>query len=63
MDLPKTKNPEKYIADAAVSKKDFTNNKVGDTDLNDLFSGSEKPKFTFKDGYAINNETGEKVQL
>ena len=65
MNVPKTKNPEKWINDVTVSKKDFMNNKIGDEEMDEYFKrlGLPKAKFTFKDGYAINNETGEKIKL
>ena len=65
MDIPKTKNPEKWVADVAVTKKDFQTNNICGEDGDEFFKrmGLPKAKFTFKDGYAINNETGEKIEL
>ena len=39
-------------------------NKIGNTDINDLCKEmGVKPKYNFKDGYAIDVETGEKKKL
>ena len=64
MKLPKTPDPEKWIKDFSLSKKDYMNNKIGTTDLNDLFKElGVKPKFNFENGYAINLKTGERIKL
>lgn len=63
-DLPKTQNPEKWTKDVGLSKDDFKTNNVGGTDLNDLCKKiGGKPKFEFRDGKAINLETGEVINL
>lgn len=65
MNLPKTPNPEKWINDVAVSKKDFMNNKIGTKDLNEFCkeNGLPEPKYRFENGVAINQKTGEKIEL
>lgn len=64
MEIPKTKDPEKWDKDFSLSKKDYMDNKIGNTDINDLCKEmGVKPKYNFKDGYAIDVETGEKKKL
>lgn len=64
MDLPKTKNPDKWINDVAVSRADFMTNNVGGMDMMEHFKKRGlKPKFSFENGVATNLETGEKIQL
>lgn len=63
-DVPKTKNPEKWTKDVAMDKSDFQSNKAGGEDLNDFAERmGVKAKFNFKDGKAINLETGEEIDL
>lgn len=62
--IPRTKNPEKWNKDVALSKADFATNKIGTTDINDLFADiGLKPLYNFKDGKSINLETGEVIDL
>ena len=64
MDLPKTRNPEKWTKDVAISKKDFMTNNIGGMDMMEYFKKRGlKPKFSFENGVATNLETGEKIQL
>ena len=64
MDLPKTREPEKWNKDFSLSKKDFMNDKIGNTEINDLLKerGIES-EYYFKDGYRINKKTGEKQNM
>lgn len=64
MDLPKTKEPEKWNKDFSLSKKDYMDDKIGNTEIEDLLkeNGIESD-FYFKDGYRINKKTGEKQKL
>ena len=64
MDLPRTKNPEKWISDVAISRNDFMDNRIGGIDLMEFFKKKGiKPKFSFENGVATNLETGEKIIL
>ena len=64
MDFPRTKNPEKWISDVAISRNDFMDNKIGGIDLMELFKEMGiKPKFSFENGVATNLVTGEKIIL
>lgn len=64
MDVPKTKNPEKWDKNVALNKDDFQTNSVCGEDLNDFAKRmGVKAKFNFQDGKAINLETGEEIIL
>lgn len=63
-DVPRTKDPDKWVDDVAVNKSDFQTNTICGKDINDWAKElGVKPKFNFKDGKAINLETGEEITL
>lgn len=55
MDLPKTKNPEKWVSDVALSKEDLMDNKIAGEDMEDFCKrlGLPKPKIRFENGRGI----------
>ena len=61
MDLPKTKDPEKWINDVALSREDFMDNKIAGEDIEDFCKRLDlpKPKYRFENGHAIKIERDE----
>ena len=61
MDLPKTKDPEKWINDVALSKDDFIDNKIAGEDMEDFCKRLDlpKPQIRFENGHAIKIERNE----
>ena len=55
MDLPKTKDPEKWTKDVALSRADLMDNKIAGEDMEDFCKrlGLPKPKIKFENGKAI----------
>lgn len=62
MNLPKTKNPEKYVGDVALSRSDLMDNKIAGEDMEDFCKrlGLPKPKFRFENGKAVKTQDSEK---
>ena len=58
MEFPKTKDPDKWIKDVALSNEDFMDNKIGNEDLNDFCArlGLPRPKIRFENGKAVKND-------
>ena len=55
MDLPKTKNPEKWVNDVALSRADLMDNKIAGEDMEDFCKrlGLPKPVIRFENGKGI----------
>lgn len=62
MDLPKTKNPEKWTKDVALSRSDMMDNNIAGEDMEDFCKrvGLPKPKFRFENGKAVRIQDSEK---
>jgi hypothetical protein len=54
MELPKTKDPEKWIKDVALSKSDFMDNNIAGEDMESFLDRLElgKPVYKFENGKA-----------
>jgi len=63
-DIPRTKDPDKWVNDVAMDANDFMTNTICGEDINDFAKRhGVKAKWNFKDGKAYNLETGEVVDL
>ena len=62
MNLPKTKNPEKWTKDVALSRNDLMDNNIAGEDMEDFCKrvGLPKPKYRFENGKAIKIQRDEK---
>ena len=58
MDLPKTKEPEKWDKDVALSKADLMDNKIGGEDIEEMCKrlGMPKPQYRFENGKRVKIE-------